>query len=247
MRILILQDDSRMAQHVYTVGEMLAEKLGFDASIYYIPGVSPDYHEKELAKHRWTGNKSINCFTAGEEQTIDMVTFLANHNYELLVLGKGLIDDNGFKINGQWLKTLSELVYCPLIIVNSQDSSNNLNNIGVLINYNEPSYSSKFEILKHFSEKLHARIHLIGVLNQNKNDNLHAIQELKILAEQYAISGYSIKTIFDKSAVNGLKFLTQRSDFDLTAILENDGQKGSKAEFIQHLMDEIACPIYLHL
>lgn len=163
--------------------------------------------------------------------------FIVNNNIDFVVMGANSSENFVEHFVGNDTEKVIRVSKCPVITVKQKKKDFHPENIVVPLDVENELYEGLDKIIE-FNKAMQAKTHLLHILNSSGLSTEESLQRLNKVAEKFNIPNYSLNTIDEKNAVQGIQGFSKRINADMIAMITH-GRKGLKNLVFGSMVEEL--------
>lgn len=163
--------------------------------------------------------------------------FIVNNDIDLVVMGANSNQNFVEHFVGNNTEKVIRVSKCPVITTKREIKSFEPKNLVIPLDVDNELFEGLEKIVE-FGEEVNGKMHLLHILNSSGLSTEVSLQRLEKVAKDYRIKNYTLNTIDEKNAVQGVNGFAKRIKADMIAMITH-GRKGLKNLIFGSMAEEL--------
>ncbi|MCF8234745.1 MAG: universal stress protein [Bacteroidales bacterium] len=163
--------------------------------------------------------------------------FIVNNDIDLVVMGANSSQNFVEHFVGNNTEKVIRVSKCPVITTKREIKSFEPKNLVIPLDVDNELFEGLEKIVE-FGEEVNGKMHLLHILNSSGLTTEVSLQRLEKVAKDYRIKDYTLNTIDEKNAVQGVNGFAKRIKADMIAMITH-GRKGLKNLIFGSMAEEL--------
>ncbi|MCF8351331.1 MAG: universal stress protein [Bacteroidales bacterium] len=163
--------------------------------------------------------------------------FIVNNDIDLVVMGANSSQNFVEHFVGNNTEKVIRVSKCPVITTKREIKSFEPKNLVIPLDVDNELFEGLEKIVE-FGEGVNGKMHLLHILNSSGLTTEVSLQRLEKVAKDYRIKDYTLNTIDEKNAVQGVNGFAKRIKADMIAMITH-GRKGLKNLIFGSMAEEL--------